>query len=210
MPQSRPRTRSSPNGRVVIAGPGRSGTTFLVALLTELGFDTGFDRDDLETIDARNRAGLETGLYRHLHERSPISPAYILKSPMNSTVLDWACQRGDLCIEHLYVPIRDATQIARSRARVSGLGVAAGGFWEARNEDEQRAQVQRMFYELMLTVAARELPCTVLEFPRLAQDCAYLHRRLEYLCADIDRTVFDAAFARIARADWIHDYGAQA
>jgi len=60
---------------VVISGTGRAGTTFLVALLTNLGFDTGFPEKEIERLKSETaRAGLE----HYIREEG--SP-YIIKSP---------------------------------------------------------------------------------------------------------------------------------
>ncbi len=60
---------------LVITGTGRSGTTFLVELLTYLGLDTGFDPVSVRSgIDPVAHAGLERDI------RSDDAP-YVVKSP---------------------------------------------------------------------------------------------------------------------------------
>lgn len=47
---------------IVITGTGRSGTTFLIELLTQLGLETGFNASDIDIVSKKNhiaRAGLE-------------------------------------------------------------------------------------------------------------------------------------------------------
>jgi hypothetical protein len=54
---------STAHGRIIIAGTGRAGTTFLVQMLTALGFGTGFARDQsFQEVDEISHSGLEKAL----------------------------------------------------------------------------------------------------------------------------------------------------
>jgi hypothetical protein len=64
----------------LISETGRTGTTFLVILLTRLGVDTGFTRETA-TIDNAARAGLE-------HTGIEATSPYLIKSP-------WLCDQID-------------------------------------------------------------------------------------------------------------------
>jgi hypothetical protein len=67
--------RSAKNGRIIITGTGRAGTTFLVQLFSELGFDTGYSAEEaMRAVDGISRAGLEKPL---VDESNP----YVIKSP---------------------------------------------------------------------------------------------------------------------------------
>ena len=65
----------TPSHKVIITGTGRAGTTFLVRLLTELGLDTGYTRDNWQKdYFAHCNAGLE-------HELNDPKAPYIVKNP---------------------------------------------------------------------------------------------------------------------------------
>jgi len=58
---------------ILITGPGRSGTTFLMKILTLLEMDTGFTRDCM-SVDQQSQSGLE---YQGLGGDLP----YVIKNP---------------------------------------------------------------------------------------------------------------------------------
>ncbi len=186
------------NSKVLITGPGRSGTTFLVSLISALGYDTGFSEQQLGSLDRVSRAGLERGIYKAAHKNSPLSDAYIIKSPFISETLGYACSKGDLHVEHVYIPVRDMRDIAQSRER--------GGFWGASSVPEQEEQIARSFFTLINVVANYDLPHTFLYFPRLVMDPEYLYRKLFYLVGSIEYEFFLGVFNRVARPEWIHSF----
>jgi hypothetical protein len=95
--------------KIIIAGTGRAGTSFLVRLLTRLGYDTGYtpDREDFHpTI----RAGCEQfagDWSRGWWEQSP----RIVKSPFLSITLPSI----RVPIDHVICPVRDLDQVQQSR-----------------------------------------------------------------------------------------------
>lgn len=194
------------NGKVIITGPGRSGTTFLVVLLTELGYDTGFSTEQCQMLDDRSHAGLEMGIYKVAHKNSPLSDPYIIKSPLISDSLEWACVRGDVLIEHVFIPLRDIHDIARSRERVHSLGAVAGGLFQSATIEEQEAKAAVSFFNLMRTIVTHGLPCTLLDFPRLAIDPEYLYLKLSYLVEKISYRDFLVVFNRISKPEWINAF----
>src|SRR4051812_2282217 len=87
-----------PTPKIVITGTGRAGTTLLVQILTDLGFDTGFKLDARINEDAR--AGLERDI---LHPNAP----RIVKDPGLSRRLRGYLAEGTVAVEHVIVPMRD-------------------------------------------------------------------------------------------------------
>ena len=113
--------------KIVITGPGRSGTTFLVKLFTFAGFATGFSEEFIESSasadvgwadtpggDATQNLGLE-----HPVDAINSSRLEVLKSP------EWSLRLEDLeSMRNIYdldvylvVPVRNTSDIARSRIR---------------------------------------------------------------------------------------------
>lgn len=175
--------------KVVIAGTGRAGTTLLVQILTQLGLDTGFEKD--AAVDPKARAGLEFDV------RAGNAPR-IVKDPKLSTRLRAVLTSGDVDIEHVIIPIRDLDVAAASRVRVSGYGRhlgVPGGMRDTNRGHDQRAVLARIFYELMWTLVEYDVPYTFLLFPRFASDADYLAEKLAWLTPDASVDDFRSAIA---------------
>ena len=132
--------------KIVITGTGRSGTTLLVQILTDLGFDTGFSSE--APIDEATHAGLETRL------DSPNAPR-IVKNPNLSRRLDEILTAGTATVEHVIIPMRDLDVAAASRVRATRYGSnlhVVGGLFGTTNAARQReAQIDEL---LVVGVAA--------------------------------------------------------
>jgi ABC-type uncharacterized transport system YnjBCD substrate-binding protein len=193
---------------IVITGTGRAGTTFLMQLLTELGLDTGIgDPWSPAGFDADCKAGWEWNIY------SPDAP-YIIKSPSYCTYLEEMLASGQVRIEHVFVPIRDLFSAAESRRNIqqrSGKAAQAavnGGHFGDAPAKEQEAILAQIFHHLFETLAAWDVPHTLLSFPRIVNDPQYLFRKLAPLLRGIEYRDFEQAFTRIARPDWVSHFAA--
>ena len=201
-----PRVAANPNHKVIITGPGRSGTTLIMQLLTELGFDTGFVRQSMQISDI-SQAGLEQGLFTKPHRKAPLTPNYIIKNPLISDNLALGCERGDLVVDHVYIPIRALDQVVRSRARVSELEADhPGGFEPGMDMEAQIARTARSLYTLLDTIARYDLPHSFLAFPRLTEDPRYLYDKLDFLCSGIKYDKFSRAFDALVDPALIHHF----
>jgi hypothetical protein len=178
-------------GKIVIAGTGRAGTTLLIDVLTELGLDTGFAKGT--PIDPQSRAGLERGIF------SPNAPR-VVKNPGLSGKLRSILDEGRIPIEHVIVPVRDLDVAVASRVRVSQYGRqhgVRGGMVGAKRPSTQRAYLAELFYDLVWTLIDHDVPHTFLAFPRFATDATYTYDKLRWLLEDI--TENDLAVALRAR-----------
>jgi hypothetical protein len=194
---------------VVISGTGRAGTTFLVQLFTALGLDTGFT-DLTSAVFPNCNAGMELDI------RNPEAP-YIIKSPHLCDTLDQVLAAGDFVIDHAIVPVRDLFSAAQSRREVSLKsdppdfpGEVPGGLWEAKAARGQQEQVlASKLYELIHTVTKRDIPLTVLHFPRLVNDAGYLFRKLDFLLGHIPFETFSEVFERVSKPALVHNFTAE-
>lgn len=174
-------------GKIIITGPGRSGTTFLVQLLTRLGFDTGFE-PDTEPYVNEIRAGCEWKLHFNadidphdaIKDRIAAAPR-VLKSPEWGMVIKYLLSHGLIEIDHVLLPIRDLDTAARSR-------LDAGLDWLLMPdvEGDERVIEQANLLGLALGRAVEacvlfEVPCTILRFPSLVADPAYCYHKLKPL-----------------------------
>lgn len=200
---------------VVISGTGRAGTTFLVALLTNLGLDTGFQSGAF-TLDENARAGLE---YDVRDEQAP----YIVKSPFFCDYAAEVLNTGDVRIDHLFLPLRDLHAAAESRRYVRRSAILKSGFrrrlqswfkpvwvdgglWHTDRQYEQEQILLRQVYKLLLAVSETDVPVTLLRYPRLVKDSAYLYRKLSPLVETIAYERFLSVFEQTVRPDWMHSF----
>jgi len=209
----------SPRKHVVITGAGRSGTSFLVELLTHLGLDTGFTPENVESSKYKEaRAGLE-------HDIRLEGCPYIVKKIRFCEYAQEVIRRDDIVIEHVFVPMRDLYSAAESRRFVEKstlsqlsfterLAVAQtqeplpGGLWRTTSTEpgKQEEILLRLIYELMLAISDATMPVTVMRFPRIVKDCPYLFEKLKPILRDITYESFAAVFARTVRPELVHRF----
>jgi hypothetical protein len=161
-------------GKILVAGTGRAGTTLLVAILSDLGLDTGYP-------PGVEMDGVSGGLERAVTK--PDTPR-IVKSPGLSTRVGQLLDEGAIAVDHIIIPMRDLEVAAASRVRVAGYGRflgVSGGFTGTRSASRQKRVLESMVAELMWTVTRYDLPHTFLEFPRFAHDWQYLYDKLGFL-----------------------------
>lgn len=204
---------------IIISGTGRAGSTFLVQLLTRLGFDTGFDSHTMQVLpktrDARcgstdwfpiARAGLEMDIR---HAQAP----YIVKTPFLCDVADDVLA-SDVCIKRAIIPVRRFDAAAASRAYVQTLTTGnadgeekvAGGLWGTDEANNQAAILRQKFTTLIEALVRYDIPMTFLSYPRLVRDPDYLFGKLSFLLSNIDYPLFQMAFNGIVRPEWIHQF----
>ena len=193
----------APGHKIVITGTGRAGTTFLVQLLTRLGFDTGYTPETLQRdYFAHCSAGLE-------HDPEERNAPVIVKNPNLCDRLPAILRRGSIVIDHAIIPVRALEDAANSRIRVGGDGQTPGGLWGTGERQNQKAVLAGKFHELVHTLTVYEVAHTFLLFPRFAQDPDYTRRQLSWLLAGISREDFLVAFRATARPELIHTFAGQ-
>jgi hypothetical protein len=206
---------------VIISGTGRAGTTFLVALLTRLGLDTGFDRDTLEVLPHARKARKGTmdivpvarsGLEMNIRA---VNAPYIVKTPFLCDTAESALS-SSIRIKHAIIPVRQFDAAAASRAHVQEQTTGSkdrtrtvpGGLWDADKAAEQADVLRLKFARLVETLTRYDVPMTFLSYPRLVGDADYLYGKLDFLLAGIDRESFRSAFDEIVRPEWVHQFTA--
>jgi len=204
---------------VIISGTGRAGTTFLVALLTRLGLDTGFDRETLEVLPHARmarmgpmdifpaaRAGLEMNI------RAADAP-YIVKTPFLCDTVESALG-SSIRIKRAIIPVRQFDAAAASRALVQEQVTGSkdrtqkvpGGLWDVDKAAEQADMLRLKFTRLVETLTRHDVPMTFLSYPRLVGDANYLFDKLDFLLCGIDHGSFRSAFDRTVRPEWVHQF----
>lgn len=216
---------------VVITGTGRSGTTFLVELLTNLGLDTGFSLAHTSQLkDEVAHAGLEKNI-------DDQDCPYIIKNPGFCDQAKDVLQRKDIIIDHIYIPMRNLHAAAESRRRVTRVNLSREGArtrmkrkWlqlfygnqsfkdtiynggiipGSKAKTKQEEILFDRFYNLLLAASNSEVPVTFMHYPRITKDCSYLYGKLQFLLPDITYEFFKLTFASTVRTDLIHTFNQQ-
>ncbi len=207
---------SSIRNHVVIAGTGRTGTSFLVQLLTHLGLDTGFTPDNLP-MHEHARAGLESDIR---DEHAP----YIVKNPSLHTYLDEVLSSGNIVIEHAIIPMRALEHAAASRRKVQnatidamppikrfthkiGLkkGTYAGGLI-TRNDRELEDVLLKNFYSLIIELSKHHIPITFIHYPTHIENADYLYQKLTPILGGISQNDFNRVHKQVARKDMVSSF----
>lgn len=139
--------------KIIITGTGRSLTTFLMAILTLLGFDTGYKPEDIYN-DYHYNPTCNAGL-----EKSPSTSGYIHKHPF----LDWSFY-DNYIIDHVIIPIRNLEISAKSRERIYKMGFKGGSFVCCDTYEKQLQINMEYLSKLFLFLTDRNIPFTTLSF----------------------------------------------
>jgi glycosyltransferase involved in cell wall biosynthesis len=165
---------------ILIGGDGRSGTTFLVKLFTILGFDTGFQIDNLEAyIDNVSRGGLEFRLFEH-------NLPEVVKTPdLHYDLTEENLLGKD--IRAVIIPIRPFEDVISSRFFNSTLAwfdnnqknVIQGGISPGVNFSEQNYYLLNSFRQLIHRCLVLDMEIILLDFSRLISEPAYTYNKLQ-------------------------------
>jgi hypothetical protein len=206
-----------PRGHVVITGTGRAGTTFLVQLFTNLNLHTGYTRESIQQdFNEHARAGLENDVRKE-------SAPYIVKSTFFCDYVDEVVRREDIQLEHVFVPVRDLYAAAESRRYVTEKAVCRkpflrrlvniirppklpGGLMHSRLKWKQEKILMAQFYNLILALSGAQIPVTLLQFPKLVSDSAYLYEKLKPVLGTISYDEFESKFCETVRPELVHDF----
>jgi hypothetical protein len=217
----RPLAGISAERHLLIGGPGRAGTSFLVRFLAELGLDTELGRSGEATWHATADAGLET---MPLRLRSPDLPAelpYVVKFPLLHECLDHVLSAQGFGVDGVIVPVRALDEAAASRVAQELQAVHRAAPWMAQldstwevwaetpggvvyslNPVDQARLLAVGFYTLIERLVRAEIPLVLLGFPRIVTDADYLFEHLRPLLPPgIGREDARRAHARVADLD---------
>lgn len=195
-------TLTSP-GKILITGPGRSGTTFVVQLLTRLGLDTGFTPYREPTKNGC-RAGCEWDVgvspvrdSAEVVRRKMSEAPTIMKSCEWGLYLKWLVRDNGVQVDHVIVPIRDLEDAARSRLEVGLDWLILDGL----NEDEKLINQLNIcaivLGRVIETCFLYNIPCTLMRFPTLVEDEQYCYKKLNNIF-DLDRGKFYRIFNELS------------
>ena len=185
--------------KIIITGSGRAGTTFLMMLFTRLGLDTGYEPFK-EPYDETIRAGCEYSSVvtpeddlEAIYDKVNSGPR-IMKSPDWSKGLKFLVQAKLIDLEHVFLPIRDIHEAAKSR-------LDAGLDWQIDKSSSYDERLQQQIimnaYAIGRTVEVcflYEIPCTLMKFPLLVEDEEYCYQKITRCFSGIDREEFSKIY----------------
>jgi hypothetical protein len=184
-------------GKILITGTGRSGSSFLVHLLSGLGMDTGFTEDECaDKLKNECRGGCEWVID---------APYKVLKNPNFAIEIYSIVKNHD--IDHVIIPIRDLHKTAQSRAKNNNNHGQYGGFWlGSKNTEEQEATHAKLIYHLIDILTENNIPFTTVSFPKMIYDGRYLKAKMLEVFKDVSSTVkiidnWNKVFNRVANPD---------
>jgi len=213
----------TPSRHLYIAGTGRAGTSFLVRYLTAIGMDTTLSRRGDQAGWAEDASA---GLEEEPHKLFGSDVPYVVKSPWLYLVVDEVISNAKDRIDGLIVPIRDLSQVARSRVAVearaiqraapwlNGLekrwdvwGAAPGGGVYSLAEVDQARVLAVGFHILIERFVAADLPILFLHFPRIVHDHSYLFQKLQsFFPANVTAESANDAFRQVVDVTKVHEF----
>lgn len=177
--------------KVIIGGTGRAGTTFLILLLTRLGFYTGFKPYE-EPMDEGWRAGAEFPFIQKLDsfntkkERRHFfmeEVPFIIKTPWFSFTLGQFMEEGIIDVGCVIVPVRDVEEATRSRLSVNLSwfnSEADPNFDGSHIPFEHEKNMGFMALGNMIeSCVLYDIPMSFLKFPDFLNDYDYCYRSLD-------------------------------
>lgn len=186
---------------LVIAGTGRSGTSYLVRYLHQLGLQTELAGANGRPFwDESANAGFETNFL--IESDAP----YVVKSPWFFEFIDEALARTDIQIDAAIITMRDLEAAASSRSILElqkihshyaamthmsrtweTWGVIPGGILYSLNPLDQARLLAVGFHKVLQRLEEAGVPIVLLAFPRLIQDGDYLFRKLSQFLPGVTR-----------------------
>lgn len=176
--------------KIIITGTGRAGTTFLVRLLTELGLDTGYEKEKLENLlDKNSNAGLEDGYCKIIkNETAP----YVVKSPEFCTNLK--IMNKKFHIDAVLVPFRDLEDASQSRINI---GASPGGLWLTDKPEKQKEVLGAQITQLFNDLKRYKMPYIILDFPFFLRNSKYTYDKLQPFITGVSFQDFERIFLKL-------------
>lgn len=166
------------SNHVLITGPGRAGTTFLMRVLTHLGLPTGFADAVSGLSHPESHAGYECNML------AIDNPPYICKSPTMGGQITRLIAKG-FSFDRLYVCLRNIEDSANSRAEFIERGGHPICFAQAYLQTVALSAVP------FVAAAKHRIPVDLLWFPDLILDPLYCYQSLFFLMRK-----YDVSFAK--------------
>ena len=186
--------------KIVITGTGRCGTSFLIQLLTSLGFNTGYTSDECkQTLSAgRCDGGIE-----HALGTDRLKNSDIIKSPRFMREFEDLIKEVE--IKHLIICIRNRFSVAESRYFQTNNKEnpdSFGGMIGGKTREEEMNFNSNKFFDMMEIISLNYIPFSLINFPEMIFDTEYLYNKLSRILK-INKKEFLSKHKEIANFDKI-------
>jgi len=184
-------------GKIIITGTGRAGTSFLVVLLTRLGFDTGY-KPYIEDFNEGIRAGCEYKIFSsNLQKQKKLlkNTPRILKHPEFSYKLEHLLKNNLIKVDHIIVPVRNIKDAAKSR-------IKAGRRWQIKGLESQEQVLTWALGKIVETALEYDIPIIFIKYPQLTQNSDYCFSKLSTIFK-LNKKKFVKVYSKLAGAKTI-------
>lgn len=194
----------------LISGTGHCGSTALLMLFEALGYETGnstYPRCFREFLrDSRVVEQLEKG-------ETPVWPEVIKHLGGFCYNLESYIEKWDWKVDHMFILIRDLDEsvnkrILSNKTTYKSLQIS-NEIFHSMTEEEKRIRTKEVLIHqigsLVFSLGKLDIPSTIINYPRFAQDREYCHDKLSEGLGDILN--FDEAYDNIINLDKVHSYG---
>jgi len=191
------------DNKIIITGTGRAGTSFLMVLLTRLGFDTGFEPFN-EDFSDQIRAGCEYKMFvKNKNKQKDIfsKAPKILKHPEYCFRLFDFLSNKSLGVKHVIIPVRDLKQSAQSRIKANLFWEIPGINKKADGLEGQLLAITWALGKLVATLIIYNIPHTFMHFPKLTQDKNYCFNKLKPVFPSLNKQKFNKIFISLAKPE---------
>ena len=191
--------------KTVITGTGRCGTTFLIQLLTNLGLETGYTKEECEQ-EFNKIDGLRGGIEHALGDNR-IDKARFIENPAFAKVEEFKKLSEKYDIDHVYIPIRDLDATAKCRELMSkNTHAGYGGFWlDAKSVEDQKTANAKLVYNFLHHLSTYDFTFTLLSFTDMMSYSDYLYEKMEYVMniSHIEYLRFQNEYYKLINSEFI-------
>lgn len=200
---------------LIIAGTGRSGTTFLVRFFTALGLDTHLSRRGTDArLDEHALAGLEDFPFGPDADDLP----YLIKNPMLYEFVDQMIASKTIQIDGVIIPVRNLRDATTSRLALERramyehmpwlasmdeawqtAGNVPGGLIFSLSALDEARTLSMGLHLLVERLVRANVPMVFLDFPRIITDADYLYEKVKaFLPSGTDEQSVRAVHSELA------------
>lgn len=204
--------------KILITGTGRSGTTLIMQILTELGYDTGFKDKNHDWRDWV-RAGQEMGYPVHLKYNNKMELYWtgsslrdkqlletyprIIKSPTFTLHLKKLLDKDIIELEHVIIPIREVDKCVASRKKANLMHEP---LYLSEITDEMVKE--KVFNYIMLghlleALAFYNLDHTYIKYPEMVYSPDYLYYKLKGIFWNMNKGRFIEVHQELAKEELV-------
>ncbi len=172
------------NQSILITGTGRCGTTFLVALFTLLGMDTGFTRETLkENIHDKTKGGLEEQPGKYKITKNPgfiiMIESYILQTQQVPKLVIIPVRHFTEATESRYKNTEEQGLLNVPMSKEISSSKGAGGLWNANTKEEQILFYNKCMAEYIQVMTRYGIATKFIDFHHMTTNSLYLYESLK-------------------------------